>query len=224
MEETVAFRYFRQITGAESIRLLCSADDGKTWRDVADMQGCEAIVTSDLASLEGLEMNNRYLFKLSVTGGPMEGESMAVPFSFFEHDADRNGQGDRDGDDRDDKGDQLPGGDGWDGPEDGSAQKPENGGGPNYNGGGSNQESGGEPNQENGSGLNQEIGGEPNQENGGKPNQENDGGSNQEIGGVPNRENGGGPEQSGGSGLTAKPAPPGLRQRTAPRPSARKRL
>ena len=225
MEETVAFRYFRQITGAESIRLLCSADDGKTWGDVADMQGCEAIVTSDLASLEGLEMNNRYLFKLSVTGGPMEGESMAVPFSFFEHDADRNGQGDRDGDDRDDKGDQLPGGDGWDGPEDGGAQKPENGGGPNHNGGGSNQESGGEPNQENGgkpnqengggpnqeSGgkPNQEIGGEPNQENGGKPNQENGGGSNQEIGGVPNRENGGGPEQSGGSGLNGEAGAPG---------------
>ena len=158
MEETVAFRYFRQITGAESIRLLCSADDGKTWRDVADMQGCEAIVTSDLASLEGLEMNNRYLFKLSVTGGPMEGESMAVPFSFFEHDADRNGQGDRDGDDRDDKGDQLPGGDGWDGPEDGGAQKPENGGGPNHNGGGSNQEIGGEPNRENGGGPEQSGG------------------------------------------------------------------
>lgn len=193
MEETVAFRYFRQITGAESIRLLCSADDGKTWGDVADMQGCEAIVTSDLASLEGLEMNNRYLFKLSVTGGPMEGESMAVPFSFFEHDADRNGQGDRDGDDRDDKGDQLPGGDGWDGPEDGGAQKPENGGGPNHNGGGSNQE----------------IGGEPNQENGGKPNQENGGGSNQEIGGAPNRENGGGPEQSGGSGLNGEAGAPG---------------
>ncbi len=193
MEETVAFRYFRQITGAESIRLLCSADDGKTWRDVADMQGCEAIVTSDLASLEGLEMNNRYLFKLSVTGGPMEGESMAVPFSFFEHDADRNGQGDRDGDDRDDKGDQLPGGDGWDGPEDGGAQKPENGGGPNHNGGGSNQE----------------IGGEPNQENGGKPNQENGGGSNQEIGGEPNRENGGGPEQSSGSGLNGEAGAPG---------------
>ena len=193
MEETVAFRYFRQITGAESIRLLCSADDGKTWRDVADMQGCEAIVTSDLASLEGLEMNNRYLFKLSVTGGPMEGESMAVPFSFFEHDADRNGQGDRDGDDRDDKGDQLPGGDGWDGPEDGGAQKPDNGDNPNHNGGGSNQESGGEPNQENG----------------GKPNQENGGGSNQEIGGAPNRENGGGPEQSGGSGLNGEAGAPG---------------
>ncbi len=193
MEETVAFRYFRQITEAENIRLLCSADDGKTWRDVADMQGCEAIVTSDLASLEGLEMNNRYLFKLSVTGGPMEGESMAVPFSFFEHDADRNGQGDRDGDDRDDKGDQLPGGDGWDGPEDGGAQKPENGGGPNHNGGGSNQE----------------IGGEPNQENGGKPNQENGGGSNQEIGGEPNRENGGGPEQSSGSGLNGEAGAPG---------------
>lgn len=193
MEETVAFRYFRQITGAESIRLLCSADDGKTWRDVADMQGCEAIVTSDLASLEGLEMNNRYLFKLSVTGGPMEGESMAVPFSFFEHDADRNGQGDRDGDDRDDKGDQLPGGDGWDGPEDGGAQKPENGGGPNHNGGGSNQE----------------IGGEPNQENGGKPNQENGGGPNQENGGKPNRENGGKPNQSGGSGLNGEAGAPG---------------
>ena len=193
MEETVAFRYFRQITGAESIRLLCSADDGKTWGDVADMQGCEAIVTSGLASLEGLEMNNRYLFKLSVTGGPMEGESMAVPFSFFEHDADRNGQGDRDGDDRDDKGDQLPGGDGWDGPEDGGATKPENGGGPNHNGGGSNQE----------------IGGEPNQENGGKPNQENGGGPNQENGSKPNRENGGGPEQSSGSGLNGEAGAPG---------------
>ena len=215
MEETVAFRYFRQITGAQSIRLLCSADDGKTWQDAADMQGCEAIVTSGLASLEGLEMNNRYLFKLSVTGGPMEGESMAVPFSFFEHDADRDGQGDRDGDDRDDKGEQLPGG-GWDEPEDGGAQKPENGGGPNHNGGGPNHNGGGS-NQESGGKPNQESGGKPNQESGGEPNQENSGGSNQESGGKPNQESsggsngeiGGGPEQSGGSGLNGEAGAPG---------------
>lgn len=108
MEETVAFRFFREITGADRITLLCSGDDGATWQDAETMPGCQVMVSPALAVVDGLEMNRRYLFALSVAGGPMEGQSLAVPFSYFANDADRAGHGNRDGDDRGDQGEMLP--------------------------------------------------------------------------------------------------------------------
>lgn len=108
MENTVVFRYLAQIRQSERVTLYCSCDGGKTWQDAASMEGCTAGVSSDNAVLDGLMINHTYLFKLVVSGGPMEGESAAVAFSYYDDDTDRFGQGDSDNGDRDDQGEKLP--------------------------------------------------------------------------------------------------------------------
>ena len=108
MGKSLAFVYFSKIIGADQVSLLCSMDGGETWRDVLAVPGYIARVEPTKAVLDKIELNHQYMFKLSVTGGPMEGESIAVPFSFYEHDMDRYGNGDRDGDGRGDQGEELP--------------------------------------------------------------------------------------------------------------------
>lgn len=108
MDDTVAFRYLNPVIGAEKLQLMYSTDEGRNWHDAASMPGGSLILSEYMAGLDGMEINKKYLFKLVVSGGPMEGESLAVPFYYYENDADRYEQGDRDGDDRDEEDETLP--------------------------------------------------------------------------------------------------------------------
>ena len=107
MGSDVAFRYLTEIDG-EELRLLYSLDGGKSWQDAAARSEGSLILNKYIAALGGLEINRDYLFKLVVTGGPMEGESSAVPFYYYEDDYDRLSHGDRDGDSRGGQGEALP--------------------------------------------------------------------------------------------------------------------
>ncbi len=109
MGETVIFRFFSSVEDVGNAELLCSSDGGDTWQDAASMPGCTISIEPGSATLDGLQINKHYLFCLSVRGGSMEGRSAVIPFAYYESDADRFEHGDRDGDDRGDQGDLLPG-------------------------------------------------------------------------------------------------------------------
>lgn len=200
MEETVAFRFFREITGADRITLLCSGDDGATWQEAASMPGCQATVSPALAVVDGLEMGRCYLFALSVTGGPMEGLSPAVPFSYFANDADRAGQGNRDGDDRGDQGEMLPDNGGLFPWLDGEENEAPDEGGHSRPGGGGTQVPDGDGAQEPDGGGAQSPGSGGTQEPGSGGVQEPDGGGAQEpdSGGAQSPGSGGVQEPDGG--------------------------
>lgn len=108
MGYSAAFRYLNPVIGAEKLQLMYSTDEGRNWHDAASMPGGSLALSEYMAGLDGMEINKKYLFKLVAIGGPMEGESLAVPFYYYENDADRYGQGDRDGDDRDEEDETLP--------------------------------------------------------------------------------------------------------------------
>lgn len=108
MGYSVAFRYLNPVIGAEKLQLMYSTDEGRNWHDAASMPGGSLALSEYTAGLNGMEINKKYLFKLVAIGGPMEGESLAVPFYYYENDSDRYEHGGRDGDDRDEEDETLP--------------------------------------------------------------------------------------------------------------------
>ena len=107
-DEAVILRFFTPIHDAEDFFIEYSTDNGKNWRNAADFSS--AYITNELASIEPLDPDRTYLFRLIVNGGPMEGVSNEI---LFINDELRriNGGGDRDHDDRGNQGDKPPHGD-----------------------------------------------------------------------------------------------------------------
>lgn len=98
-------RFFAPIRDARDIRVEYSEDDRESWRDSSELTG--SFVTDTLASIEPLEANRDYWFRVVVTGGPMEGVSNEILFVGDEVRKTNTG-GDRDHGDRDDQGEEPP--------------------------------------------------------------------------------------------------------------------
>lgn len=98
-------RFFAPIRDAWEIRVEYSVDNRESWWDAAELP--YSFVTETSASVEPLELNRDYWFRLVVEGGPMEGISNEI---LFVGDAIRkaNGGGDRDHGDRGDQGEYAP--------------------------------------------------------------------------------------------------------------------
>lgn len=96
LTDSVGIQFFTELTEAAEIHMYYSADNGASWNDILELPG--SYIDCYGAQVYGLNEDQSYLFCLTVTGGPIEGISNVLPFTFGEPDP--FGGGDNDGGDR----------------------------------------------------------------------------------------------------------------------------
>ena len=101
--------FFDSIEDAREIRVMYSADDGKTWASVLNFND-QSYIDPYGAGLAGVPLGDGYLFRMEVEGGSFEGVSQIVDYPPNDGRASEGTGEDKDHGDREDQGETPPAG------------------------------------------------------------------------------------------------------------------